>query len=117
MILEINRFMVKVHLGCKASERLHPQAVAVSLKLIFENGVQALVTDRLSDTICYQELCRKIKKVAEAKEYDTVEHLAFQIGGALRPSLPPSVGAELCVHKLKPPIADLAEGVSVRLRF
>ena len=117
MILEINRLMLSVHLGCLAEERVRPQEVAVSLTMTFENGVLALQSDRLADSICYQELCNNIKAVVVGKEYHTLEHLAFQIGQALRLKLGDSVGAELTVHKLKPPIESLADGVSLRLRI
>jgi dihydroneopterin aldolase len=56
-----------------------------------------------------------LKTVAMAKEYNTVEHLAFQMSGVLKPLLRSLASAELSVHKIAPPIEDLTGGVTVRL--
>ena len=77
--LTVSDYLVDVHLGCTAEERLVAQEVRVSVDLQFLQPPEACASDRLADTPCYALLCDEIKQVAEAGEFNTVERLAEQI--------------------------------------
>jgi dihydroneopterin aldolase len=117
MRMDIDRLRLNVHLGCSADERTRPQPVEVSLSIHFKKNVEALQSDQLSDTVCYQDVCDQIKIAASTKEYNTVEHLAFEIRREIQPLLRTAASADLAVHKIQPPIENLIGGVTIRLRI
>ena len=109
--LEIRDYQVFVNLGWEAEERALKQEVRVSLELQFEAKPAACLSDELSDTVCYRELCKKVKASAESKPYQTVEFLFQAITDAVMAELPKGVKLSLRIHKVKPPIDGLLGGV------
>lgn len=110
-ILEVPGFIVNLHLGCEAWEREHTQEVKVFLKLKFLEENVSESSDELKDTVCYAELAETVKMVSKKSEYKLIEKFAKDVYLKLKENLNFKVQLDIKVHKLKPPIDILTEGV------
>jgi dihydroneopterin aldolase len=95
-------------------ERSRTQEVRFDLVLEFHEHPRATESDRIDDTICYDELTQVIGRVCEQKSYHLIEHLGQVAYDALKER---AIGADLLlqVTKLKPPIPGLMGGVTFSL--
>lgn len=114
-ILYIKDYSIYCHLGCLPEEQTNTQEVRVSFEVMFSKPVNACLSDRLEDTICYADLCRVFDLVANSKPFHTVEHLAWQIHEHVKTILPGDNPWSLNVHKVQPPIDNLRGGVHFHL--
>ncbi len=113
--LTVHDYSLLCHLGCSAAERAQKQEVRVSLQIDFAEKPQACVTDNLSDTVCYDQLCRLILKTTQTVEFQTIEHLAHKLHENLRASLKRALKWNLSLHKVSPPIDGLRGGVTFQI--
>lgn len=109
--LTVEDFSCDCRLGCTAEERQHPQEVRASVEIAFTQAPLACVSDKLSETICYAEICDSIRRTAKSREFATVENLAQVIFETLKISHP----WRLTLHKVKPPVDGLLGGVKFRI--
>src|SRR3954470_13712920 len=111
--IEIVGLSLYTHHGVSAAEREIGQRLVLDVR--FDVGeVDALVTDRVEDTIDYGDVCHEIALVAQQRSYKTLERLCADSVGRL----PSKYGAELVSvkpTKPEPPIALPVEAVSVEL--
>lgn len=111
--VEIVGLSLYTHHGVSAAEREVGQRLVVDVR--FDVGeVDALVTDRVQDTIDYGEVCHEIALVAQQRSYKTLERLCAVIGERLASRF----GAESVTVKAakpEPPIAFPVEEVSVEV--
>ena len=113
--LEFRGARLAVRLGCGAEERAFPQAVDLDVAIRFADPPAACESDKLEDTVCYADLVAVARARVAGHEFKLVEHLAHELLAALRPLTPPGTELWLRVTKLRPPVADLAGGVSFSL--
>jgi len=101
------------HHGVTAAEREIGQRLVIDVK--FDVGeVDAMVTDRVEDTVDYGEVCHEIALVAQQRSYKTLERLCAVIADRLASKF----GADLVTvsaAKPEPPIALPVEEVSVEV--
>lgn len=109
--LEIPGFTRQVSLGCLAEERAELQSVDFYIKIGFYTDLSAEISDELAETVCYDQLSQKVGHLIEGKEYKLIEKLARDVLVEIQKILPPNSSAQVCVHKLKPPIDILTKGV------
>lgn len=112
-IMKINDYQVWVHLGCSAEEQAVVQPVLFSLEIVFNQKIQAEVSDRLADSIDYVSLIEIIKTAAQQKNYSMIEHLCFSVSEALRANLSGRYAGSLItkIKKIRAPIKNLHHGV------
>lgn len=110
--LTIDDLELWVHLGCSDGERATPQPVLLSLALRFDAPPRACESDELVDTICYAELSDVARTVTSAREFNTVESMAWEIARSLRERLPGSVRLTLRLAKPRAPVPGLRGGVA-----
>lgn len=114
-ILNVDGLVLWARLGCSAEERAHPQEVRASLRLEFRETPGACFSDQLEETICYAELCQRLKSVCESGEFATVERMAMACRETLLAYLGEAAEFEIEIHKVHPPIPNLTGGVRFRL--
>jgi dihydroneopterin aldolase len=111
--IEIVGLSLYTHHGVTAAEREIGQRLVLDVR--FDVGeVDALVTDRVEDTVDYGEVCHEIALVAQQRSYKTLERLCAVIADRLAAKF----GAESVTVKAakpEPPIALPVEEVSVEV--
>ncbi len=111
--IEIVGLSLYTHHGVSAAEREIGQRLVVDVR--FEVGEpDALVTDRVEDTVDYAEVCQVIALIAQQRSYKTLERLCAVIADRLASQF----GAEsvyVKAAKPEPPIPLPVEEVSVEV--
>jgi dihydroneopterin aldolase len=111
--IEVVGLSLYTHHGVSAAEREIGQRLVIDVR--FDVGeVDALVTDRVEDTVDYGEVCHFIALVAQERSYKTLERLCAVIADRLAAKF----GAESVTVKAakpEPPIALPVEEVSVEV--
>jgi dihydroneopterin aldolase len=111
--IEVVGLSLYTHHGVTAAEREIGQRLVIDVR--FDVGeVDALVTDRVEDTVDYGAVCHEIALVAQQRSYKTLERLCAVIADRLANRF----GAESVTVKAakpEPPIALPVEEVSVEV--
>src|SRR6188472_1539762 len=111
--VEIVGLSLYTHHGVSAAEREVGQRLVLDVR--FEVGEpDALITDRVEDTVDYGEVCQVIALVAQQRSYKTLERLCAVIAERLSSQF----GAEsvtVKASKPEPPIPLPVEEVSVEV--
>ncbi len=111
--IEIQGLSLYTHHGVTAAEREIGQRLVLDVR--FEVGEpDALVTDRVEDTVDYGEVCQEIALIAQQRSYKTLERLCAVIADRLAARF----GAESVTVKAakpEPPIPLPVEQVSVEV--
>jgi dihydroneopterin aldolase len=111
--VEIVGLSLYTHHGVTAAEREVGQRLVLDIR--FEVGEpDALVTDRVEDTVDYGEVCQQVALIAQQRSYKTLERLCAVIADRLASQY----GAEyisVTATKPEPPIPLPVEEVSVEV--
>ena len=111
--IEIVGLSLYTHHGVTAAEREIGQRLVLDVR--FDVGeVDALVTDRVEDTVDYGEVCQVIALIAQQRSYKTLERLCAVIADRLASQF----GAQSVTVKAakpEPPIPLPVEEVSVEI--
>ena len=111
--IEVSGLSLYTHLGVTEAEREVGQRLVIDLRL--EVGeCDAIVTDRVEDTIDYAEVCEAVALAAQQRSYRTLERLC----AAVAERLVHHFGAEsvwIKIAKPEPPIPLPVEEVAVEL--
>ena len=111
--IEIVGLSLYTHHGVTAAEREIGQRLVVDVR--FDVGeVDALVTDRVEDTVDYGEVCQVIALIAQQRSYKTLERLCAVISDRLASRF----GAQSVTVKAakpEPPLPLPVEEVSVEV--
>ena len=108
--LNINELSLFVHLGCSSEEKSAPQEVCFSIEVEFPKPPIGETTDRLKDTLCYDEICKTLRDYVKAQRFNLIEKLAREGLFVLRKKYP-SVFIRLTLYKKAPPVEGLKGGV------
>ncbi len=111
--VEIVGLSLFTHHGVSAAEREGGQRIVLDVR--FDVGEpDALITDRVEDTVDYGEVCQVIALIAQQRSYKTLERLCAVIADRLASQF----GAEsvtVKASKPEPPIPLPVEEVSVEV--
>jgi 7,8-dihydroneopterin aldolase/epimerase/oxygenase len=111
--VEISGLSLFTHHGVTAAEREVGQRIVLDVR--FDVGEpDALITDRVEDTVDYGEVCQVIALIAQQRSYKTLERLCAVIADRLASQF----GAEsvtVKASKPEPPIPLPVEEVSVEV--
>ena len=111
--IELRGLSIFTHHGVTEAEREVGQRLVIDLRL--EVGeCDAIVTDRVEDTIDYAEVCEAVALAAQQRSYRTLERLC----AAVAQRLVEHFGAEsvwIKIAKPEPPIPLPVEEVAVEL--
>ena len=111
--IEIVGLSLYTHHGVSAAEREVGQRLVIDVR--FEVGEpDALVTDRVEDTVDYGEVCQVIALIAQQRSYKTLERLCAVIAERLASQFA-AESVYVKAAKLEPPIPLPVEEVSVEV--
>lgn len=110
--VEIRGLWLESRIGITKEERSRPQSLRVSLRLEIGDLSEAARSDRIEETVDYDELAREVRRVAAAQPRNLLERLAEEIAAAAL--LYPKVKTVSVVLEKFP--LPHAEGVAVSLR-
>jgi len=77
MILQIRNLNIRTTIGVSEVERLNTQDLIICLNITIPDT--STVSDNISNTVDYDELCKKIKDFALSNTCKLIEYLAKQI--------------------------------------
>ncbi|QSR84329.1 YpsA SLOG family protein [Methylacidimicrobium sp. B4] len=110
--IEIHGLWLESRIGITEAERSRPQPLRVSLRLEIDDLSRAARSDRLEETLDYDELAREVRRVAASPPRNLLERLAEEIAEVVLRH--PKVGSvSLMLEKFPLPHA---EGVAISLR-
>lgn len=109
--LRLNDLELMINLGWDAQERTQKQKVLLNLLIQFPVPPKACQTDKLEDTICYDQLIEKIRKEITNKHFCLIEHLTAEIYSLIKNNVPQKTKIILQLTKY-PDIQGLTEGAS-----
>jgi 7,8-dihydroneopterin aldolase/epimerase/oxygenase len=111
--VEISGLSVYTHHGVKAAEREVGQRLVFDLS--FEVGAcDALVTDRVEDTVDYADVCQQVALAAQQRSYKTLERLCSAIADRMIDRYD-AESVTVRATKPEPPIALPVQEVSVEV--
>jgi len=75
-VFHIKQLVIPLHLGVTPKERANLQEISIDLKLYLKALPKGMVTDDISDTICYDKICTQITSAIEKKEFKLIESVS-----------------------------------------
>ena len=76
--LTVNSLRAKVRIGVDPAERAYPQVVEFSIRMAVDIS-EATRSDRLADTVDYQQLCIKLQEFLSSNSWHVLEKLVFDV--------------------------------------
>lgn len=64
-----------VNIGTTEEERSKKQTIVWSIRMIFDDTIQACFTDNINDTLCYDKVSMLVFKLSQDKPYQLLEYL------------------------------------------
>ena len=108
--LEINGFILPIHLGWPALERNEEQTIELDIEIHFHVPPYACITDKLEDTFCYSKIADSLREKIAHRAFHLIEHATLCIYQVLKTEVPDD--AKVIVHLRKLPSIDgLTKGV------
>ena len=74
----INKYELEAFIGISQEERVQKQKIILTIEIFFTDIPKAMSSDNITDTICYYNLCNKLKQFNN-KVYCTIEFFAQQV--------------------------------------
>ena len=108
--LILEDFELSVNLGVTPAERNKKQLVVLYIKIYFAKIPRAARTRKISDTVCYAGLTKKIQKFCQAKKFVLLEELSLELLHLLQQNIPQGCKLYLRVAKQRP-LRNLARSV------
>ena len=81
--LLLNELRVRGRVGCKDSERAHPQMLHFDLGIHFDM-TDAIASDDVSKAIDYKAVAACVRELLAGREWHLIETMAQDVGTALR---------------------------------
>lgn len=111
--LTISDLKLWVHLGCSDQEKYHPQLVSFDILIDFFQNPQAVLSDKLEDSVCYANITNIIKETISNKKYNLIEYLAANTyDEIIKHTGNKEISLTVTVKKLSPPVEDIHGYVS-----
>jgi len=99
--------------GCFQEEQIIGNRFIISLELE-TNTAAAEISDKLSDTVNYQQVYNLVKVEMETKSH-LLEHIARRIVDKVMSAYPVISGIKLRISKMNPPLGGKMQSVGVEL--
>lgn len=103
--IEVNGLMCRAHHGVMPQERAVGNDFAVTVHIDYP-AHRAVMSDELSSTVNYAELCDLIKSVMDTPS-QLLEHVCGRMHVALMERFPMTKGGFIRIEKLSPPISGV----------
>jgi len=101
---------LRLNIGVSAAERNKKQIVILQIKIIFKKPSLACITGKITDTICYAILIKKIQQFCKNKKFTLIEELGMLLLLMLKKNIPKNCKLFVRVEKQQP-LGELARSV------
>jgi dihydroneopterin aldolase len=81
--LVLQGLRVRGRVGCKDSERAHPQMLHMDLRIHYDMR-EAIASDDVSKAIDYKAVAATVRELLAAREWHLIETMAHDVAGAIR---------------------------------
>lgn len=98
-ILSLNELAFDVSVGVYDHEKLSKQQLFVNIDIELMGMPRGCQSDDVSDVICYDHLIAHLRKQAESKHYELIEHFAWMLFNAIAEYLQETVVLTVAVLK------------------
>lgn len=112
--VEISGLSVYAHHGVTAAERTVGQRIVFDISFELEH-CDAVVTDRVEDTVDYAAACELVSYTASERSYKTLERLCKAVSGQLLERFTAARAVTVRAAKPEPPLALSVDRVAVEL--
>src|SRR5262245_8704423 len=83
--LQINGLRVRARVGCKDSERAHPQMLEIDLRIDYDMR-EAITTDDVTHAVDYKSVTASIRERLASREWHLLETLTHEVATLVRDS-------------------------------
>lgn len=111
IVFRIERLALHARHGAKEAERSLGQRFFLDIVASAEVG-EALVSDRLEDTVHYGDVIKAATRIFTAKSFNLIEAAAAAVADELLSLFPRIATVSVTVHKPAAPVAAIIEGIS-----
>jgi 7,8-dihydroneopterin aldolase/epimerase/oxygenase len=112
IVFRIERLALHARHGAKEAERSLGQRFFLDIVASAEVG-EALVSDRLEDTVHYGDVIKAATRIFTAKSFNLIEAVAAAVADELLGLFPRIATISVTVHKPAAPVAAILDGISV----
>jgi dihydroneopterin aldolase len=95
----INNLTFEAYLGWSEHERAKPRRVEITISLKFPYIPQAVHSDDLAETLCYQEIEDRLSHCIQQQTFRLIEHLAYRCYENIQDLLPQNAHCSISVTK------------------
>ena len=71
----IDELTTWVNIGTTEEERSEKQTIIWTIRIIFNDTIQACFTDNINDTLCYDTVSMLVFKLSQERQYQLLEYL------------------------------------------
>ena len=114
--INVTKLALFAYHGVNDEEQRIGQRFYIDMSLIVA-PVSATRSDRLEDTISYEDVIHCAEDAFLEKKYRTIERAAYAVGSAIMEQFPTIQNLSVTVHKPSAPVAAIFDDVAVTVDF
>jgi dihydroneopterin aldolase len=114
--INVTKLALFAYHGVNDEEQRIGQRFYIDMSLIIAS-VSATRSDRLEDTISYEDVIHCAEDAFLEKKYRTIERAAYAVGSAIIEQFPTIQNLSVTVHKPSAPVAAIFDDVAVTVDF
>ena len=114
--INVTKLALFAYHGVNDEEQRIGQRFFIDMSLIIA-PVSATRSDRLEDTISYEDVIHCAEDAFLEKKYRTIERAAYAVGSAIMEQFPTIQNLSVTVHKPSAPVAAIFDDVAVTVDF
>lgn len=101
---------LELYLGVTAKERNKKQIVILQIEIVFPKAPLACKTKKISHTVCYAMLIKKIQNFCKNKKFILIEELGNKLFDLIKKNIPKNHRLHLRIAKQRP-LPELARSI------
>lgn len=110
--IAVKKLSIFAYHGVNDEEQKLGQRFYVDLDLAV-SPVAATLTDKLADTISYEDVIHEVENVFKGQKFRTIERAARAVSDAVMQRFPTIISLSVTVHKPSAPVAAIFDDVAV----
>lgn len=110
--IAVKKLSIFAYHGVNDEEQKLGQRFYVDLDLAV-SPVSATLTDKLADTISYEDVIHEVENVFKGQKFRTIERVARAVSDAVMVRFPTIISLSVTVHKPSAPVAAIFDDVAV----
>ena len=114
--INVTKLALFAYHGVNDEEQRIGQRFYIDMSLIIA-PVSATRSDRLEDTISYEDVIHCAEDAFREKKFRTIERAAYAVGSAIMEQFPTIQNLSVTVHKPSAPVAAIFDDVAVTVDF